>query len=338
MKRILILLTILSVGIYTTGSLHAQVGLKKLGQSTMNFLQVGISPKASSLGEAYTAVGTGVEAIFYNPAALAECDATFNAVFTTTQWIANIQYVAGAIAWNTGNFGTIGLSYFGVDYGDIYATSLLPKAVSDTDPLGYVDNGLMENVGSYALGLTYARLVNSQFLIGGSVRYVTQQLGDSEVVTGSKTNKATKLAFDLGLKYYLGFHDFRFGMSIRNFATAVKYVEITEQLPLVFNVGADIDLMGFINSEMDVKSSITLSTEFSHPNNYTERVSVGLDLCFNNMISLRGGYQSNLDFGGLSAGFGLTQSIAGKAIDISYSFSKYDVFDDVNRISVEISF
>ena len=146
MKRHFILLAILSVGLYIANPVQAQVGLKKLGQSTMNFLQVSVSPKGSSLGEAYTAVGTGAEAVFYNPAALAESDAKFNAVFATTQWIADITHIAGAIAWNMGNVGTVAFSYLGVDYGDIYATSLISESAASTDVLGYVDNGLMENV------------------------------------------------------------------------------------------------------------------------------------------------------------------------------------------------
>jgi len=338
MKRLLILLTILSVGICMTSLLHAQVGLKKLGQSTMNFLQVSLSPKGSSLGDAYTAVGVGAEAIFYNPAALAENDAKFNAVFTTTQWIADITYIAGAIAWNMGSVGTIGFSYLSVDYGDIYATSLLPKATAALDPLGYQDDGMMDNVGSYAIGLTYSRFVSSEFLIGGSIRYVGQQLGESLLATGSKTNKVNKLAFDFGLKYYPGFKSFRFGMSIRNFGTAVKYEEITAQLPLVFALGAAIDVMDFVDPGMSESNSLILATDFSHPNNYTERVSVGLEYCYGNLVSFRGGYQSNLDFGGLSAGFGVTPSFSGKKLEISYSFSKFDVFDRVQRFSLTIGF
>ena len=338
MKRLLIILTILSVGICITSPLHAQIGLKKLGQSTMNFLQVGLSPKGSSLGDAYTAVGTGADAIFYNPAGLAEFDGKFDAVFTTTQWIADITYIAGALAWNMNTYGTIGFSFLSVDYGDIYATSLLPKDVAANDLLGYIDNGKMDNVGAYAIGLTYSRFISNKFLMGGSIRYVGQQLGESVVSSGSKTNEANKLAYDFGLKYYPGFKSARFGVSIRNFATAVKYEEVTAQLPLVFALGVAIDLMDFVDSEMSENNSLILSTDFSHPNNYTERVSVGLDYCFMKLVSLRGGYQSNLDFGGLSAGIGITPTITGKDFEISYSYSQFDIFDNVSRFAVGMTF
>ena len=339
MKRLINLITLISVGILITSPLHAQIEIKKLGQSTMNFLQVSLSPRGAALADAYTAVGTGADAIFYNPAGLAEFDGEFDAVFNMTQWIADITYASGAFAWNMDVYGTVGLSYLVVDYGDIYATTLLSEDAAANDPQGYIDNGMMDNVGAYALGISYSRFISSQFLMGGSVRYVGQQLGESILAAGPKTNEENKLAFDVGLKYYLGFNKARFGVSIRNFATSVKYEEITAQLPLVFVLGVAMDLMDFASEEMSENHSLTLATDFSHPNNYTERVSVGLEYKFRNFISLRGGYQSNLDFGGLSAGFGLsTSSIVGENVEVNYSFSQFDTFDNVNRFSITLTF
>ncbi|MEJ2615881.1 MAG: hypothetical protein P8Z35_13060 [Ignavibacteriaceae bacterium] len=71
--------TIFAVIIFA-GMNFGQVGLNKLAQSTMNFQLVSISPKASAMGDAYYAVGTGAEAIFYNPAGLVEGSRTFNIV------------------------------------------------------------------------------------------------------------------------------------------------------------------------------------------------------------------------------------------------------------------
>ena len=339
MKRYFIIFAILSVGFYLTNPVQAQVGLNKLGQSTMNFLQVSVSPKGSSLGDAYTTIGTGAEAIFYNPAGLAQMKTKFEAIFTTTQWLTDIQYLAGAIAWNMGNVGTVAFSFLGVDYGDIYATKLISYEESSTHQLGYIDNGLMKNVGAYAFGLTYSKSISHKFLMGGSVRFIGQNLGESLTKAGPKKNKAQKLVFDFGLKYYTGFKSFCFGMSIRNFGTAVKYEEITAQLPLVFALGAAIDLMDFVDPDHSEGNTLVLASDFSHPNNYTERVNVGLEYNFMNLFSLRGGYQSNLDFGGFSAGFGLSSPpFSGTKVEFNYSFSKFKTFDNVNRFSFLLSF
>jgi len=53
MKK-LIYLTITCILLLSLSSpINAQVGLKKVAQSTMNFLLVGVAPRASAMGEAY---------------------------------------------------------------------------------------------------------------------------------------------------------------------------------------------------------------------------------------------------------------------------------------------
>ena len=81
----------------------AQVGLKKLGQSTMNFLLVNVSPRAGAMGETFIAVGEGAESIFFNPAGIVETSSQFDLKIAAAQWIADINYMADALVWNAGN-------------------------------------------------------------------------------------------------------------------------------------------------------------------------------------------------------------------------------------------
>jgi hypothetical protein len=316
------------------------VGLKKVGQSTMNFLQVSVVPRAAALGEAYTAIGKGPEALFYNPAGLAEMNGRFGAFVSGTKWIADIQYLGGALAWKFGNIGTVGLSFLTVDYGEMYGTSLISKSAAATNPLGYIDNGVFTNTGAYAFGLGFARAISSLFVIGGDVRYVGHQLGQNITTDTNgqlKDNEAKNLSFDFGVKYNTGFKSFNFGMSIRNFATSIKYEELTAQLPMTFAVGASMDMLDWFMAEHKDHAAL-FSIEFTHPNNYTERLHMGLEYSFLDRLSLRGGYVMNHDIAGLSFGAGFKQSLMGTAMEVSYSYSMMDVFDDVNRLSVGFSF
>ncbi|MBN2103538.1 PorV/PorQ family protein [bacterium] len=316
------------------------VGLKKLGQSTMNFLQVGVIPRASGLGDAYSAVGTGSHSIFYNPAALPEIDGTAEAFVSTTQWIADINYMAGAAALNLKSYGAIGIHFIFVDYGDIIGTRLLPYDQYSVDSKGYEETGMVDNVGAYSVGLSYARRISQKFLMGGTMKYVGQGLGRVVTPDSSKEDFGeNKLAFDMGVKYYTGLKGFRFGMSIRNFATHVKYEEITTQLPLTFAVGAAIDVMEFFRSDESEGDDLLLTAEFIHPNNYTERVLVGLEYSIMNMLAIRGGYISNHDVLGFNAGIGLTPEISGKKIVVDYSYSSsISYFDDISRFSIGFVF
>jgi hypothetical protein len=237
-----------------------------------------------------------------------------------------------------GTYGALGLSFLSVDYGDIIGTSLLFVDEGSTDNLGYRETGMVENVGAYYIGLSYARSVSNVFNMGFTVRYANQQLGRSELTSGVKDNEQGKFVFDLGVKYYTPIESFRFAMSMRNFSTQVKYEEISAYLPMTFAVGAAIDLMTFIDPETDEKDAFLASVEFTHPNNYTERVRLGLEYTLLGMLSLRGGYNTNQDVGSFSLGFGVNGDILNTTGDISYSYSSMDLFDDVHRFSLLFAF
>ncbi|MBD3291157.1 PorV/PorQ family protein, partial [candidate division KSB1 bacterium] len=248
--------------------IHSQVGLSKVAQSTMNFQLVGISPKASAMGDAFMALGKGAESIFFNPAGLAEVSNNFDVKMYATQWIADINYMAGAAVWNANNYGAIGFSFLWVDYGTIYGTSLVPLAEQSLYPRGYIDNGTVSNVGAYSAGISYALAVSTKFLIGGNIRLVGQNLGQNYFPNGEVIdNNATKLVFDAGVKYYTGFKSFRFGMAIRNFSSNLKREEISEQLPLLFTMGAAMDIFDVVAPSYSEDNSLTLAIDFQHPNN-----------------------------------------------------------------------
>lgn len=333
MKSIKLILMIV-IGLAWLSESSAQIGINKLAQSTMNFQLVSISPKASAMGDAFFTVGTGAESVFYNPAGLAETPENFEVAFNYTQWIADINYVGGAVAYNMGNMGAVAVSVLSVDYGDIYGTKLDP---SQSSPTGYIETGMLSNIGAYSIGLSYAKAISDKFSIGGSVRYVAQNLGENMFVDGtSRKNNAAKLAFDAGVKYKTDFKDFSFGMAIRNFSSNIKREAIDEQLPLAFTMGASINLLGFVEGLKDQK--LLLAVDFLHSNSYSERTNIGAEYKFMGMFALRAGYQTNRDIASWSAGAGFNTSLSGYGIEVNYSFSKMDIFDNINRLNVVLAF
>lgn len=335
MKKIKVLLGLFIVLTFVSVS-YSQVGINKLGQSTMNFQLVSISPKASGMGEAFYSVGVGSESIFYNPAGLPLAKQDFDVTLNYTQWIADIDYMGGAIAYNLGNFGAVGFSVLSVDYGTIYATRLDP---SRSSPTGYIDDGLLSNIGAYSLGLSYAKSISDKFSIGGTVRYVAQNLGQNTFVDGTtKDNNASKLVFDAGVLYDTGFKGFKFGMAIRNFSSNIKREAIDEQLPLSFTMGGVVDIWQFISPESTNGEALNIAVDFLHSNSYSERMNIGAEYKFLGMLALRAGYQSNRDVASWSAGAGFITSLSGYDVEVNYSFSKMDIFDNVNRISINFAF
>jgi hypothetical protein len=311
--------------------------IKLTGQSSMTFLQVGVSPKAAALGDAYTAMSQGVESVFFNPAGLSEMNTTYQAFVSSTQWFADIKYLAGAIGYNSGNYGAFAFSFIVVDYGTIKGYALVPEASTGKN---YQPLGNLQNVGAYSFGLTYVKAVSTKFSIGGTVKYVGQNLGQltDANYNAVSDNSAHKFAFDMGIKYFPGIESLRLGMSIRNFSTFVQYQNFESPLPLAFSVGLGMNLMDLFNKDISQDHALVLSSEFVHPNDYTDRVNTGLEYTFMKMVSLRAGYETNHDILSWSGGVGLGTSLGGTRIDIDYSYSHTKYFNGVNRFALNVGF
>lgn len=318
--------------------LFSQTNLNKTAQSTMNFLLVGTSSKACAMGEAFVTIGTGSQSIFYNPAGLALVDNTFDINLNYTQWIADINYISGAVGWDLSEYGVVGVHLLTVDYGNINGTSLVSPAEQNLYPLGYKDNGLVSNVGAYVVGITYSKLVTEEFSLGITMKYAGQNLGRNIYASTTVDNDASIFAFDAGVRYQTDFNGFTFGMFLRNFSTNLKREEIEEQLPLLFSFGASINLLQIIEEKKSDENSIVLEMDFLHQNNYTERINMGLEYKFLKMFSLLAGYQTNRDLASWSAGAGFNSSVSDYDIAVNYSYSSFDIFDSVNRISLNFSF
>ena len=108
---------------------------EKDAQTGFQFISVTSDARASALGEALTASGTGSSALFFNPAGLSHMQGRFDASFSINQWIADIQHNTMGIALRPmrGRFGVLGFSVRSVDYGTLQGTMVWPNSQ------GYVD-------------------------------------------------------------------------------------------------------------------------------------------------------------------------------------------------------
>ena len=96
--------------------------------------------------------------------------------------------------------------------------------------------------------------------------------------------------------------------------------------------------MKVVNSELSADNKILLAADFLHQNNYSERINFGIEYTYMNMFSVRGGYQTNRDLASWSGGVGLNTSLSVYDVSVSYSYSSFEVFNSVNRLSLVFSF
>ena len=324
------ILSLALVAVMATPS-FGQGNIDKVAQTGLQFLKVDMSARSAAMGGAYTMLGNDAGTVFTNPAGLIYMDSQFDFVATRTNWIADISYNAAAVAGNFGNVGTFALSFINSDYGEIAGTQ-----VAATEE-GYRDTGNLD-FGSTAIGLSYARALNNKFTVGGTVKWAQQDLGRSELSSGEVVDNMTSgFAVDFGSIFYPGYiPSLRLGMNIRNFSQQFKYQEEPFDLPLTFRIGVAVDAFDFAGgSELN---SLMVSVDALHPRDYTERVHVGTEYTYNNLLSLRAGYKTNYDQEGLSLGFGINYGIAGMDLKVDYAYSAMNIFSGVNRISVGAAF
>ena len=232
----------------------------------MKFLSIGTDARAVGMAEAMTSLEGNAEAMFYNPASMASVTGFSSLMLGQTQWIADIKHYYGGIAFSPsgGEWGVIGVMVQSVDYGVFEGT------IRANNEKGYLDEsdvpGLDFEPNALMVGLGYARSLSEKFSIGGNVKYVRQSLGDAVSTTNmDKVSNTTNVwAFDFGILYRTGFKSLNFGMTVRNFAREVRYVNEGFQLPLTFKIGLSMTVLDFTELDRDMHSFL-LSVDAIHP-------------------------------------------------------------------------
>lgn len=310
-------------------------GVSKIAQSGMKWLSIPIGARGVALGSAYTAMANDASAVFWNPAGVAFAEGG-HLFLNQNQWIADITVNAGALTWNSGNWGVFGLNFATVDWGVIHGTQ---RANNEA---GFVETGEF-SPDHFAVGLNYARKVSDKFAIGGNVKFLHEDLfGEADVTEGSfdaptgVTANTDLLAFDFGTVYYTGYRDLRIAMSFQNFSKEVVYREEYFSLPLTFRVGMAMGLTNFFAENSP--HNITLAVDAMHPRDFSERMHFGMEYSFHELVFLRGGYKTNYDQEDFTLGAGLQYDSGNLALGIDYSYVAFENFDGVHMFSLDFKF
>lgn len=308
-------------------------GQQKLAQSGMKFLNVGADARSAALGDAVTSLEGSAPSMFSNPASMARITDFATVSLSRTQWIAEITHNYGSVAfapWN-GEYGVIGVFVQAVDYGVIQETIL------DQGTQGFLDLGTFRPTAG-VIGLGYARALNDQFSVGGTLKYARQNLGDATVQLREEKqgNAVGVAAFDLGILYKTGFKSLNFGMSVRNFAREVYFQKEGFQLPLTFKIGISMNVGDLADIDHDTHGLlITLDAE--HPRDYFEQVHVGAEYVFMKILALRVGFVSPADEYNISYGVGLHKAFEGLGFGLDYAYTPFGIFGGVHRFSFDFS-
>ena len=166
-------------------------------------LMIPVGARGAALGGAVVGDATGAEAMFYNPAGLGSLSKT-EALFSHTQYFADMKLNYFAVASKLGDFGALGFSAKVLSVGDVIVTT-------ESAPEG---TGEIAEPTFMVLGLTWARQFTDRVLFGASGSLVSEQIINES---------AAGVAFDFGVQYLTGWRSLKLGMVMKNFGPGMTY-------------------------------------------------------------------------------------------------------------------
>jgi opacity protein-like surface antigen len=315
--------------------IHLSQESAKVGTAGAQFLEIGLSARATGMAEAYVVTVDNSEAIFWNPGALARVEDT-DISASYVRWPVEIVYSGLALAKSIAGIGTFGLHIAGLKTGDMRVRTIY-------HPEG---NGQMFTASQFVGGITYSRFLTDKFSVGLTFKCIQEDFWEY---------RAKNWAFDIGTFYDTGFNSLVLGMSILNFGpemafagTFIDYSDPIEggapgdfeqknfsnyPLPLTFRFG----LAMYVYDREDVKVLTAVDTH--KPNDNKQHVNAGTEITFMDMLMLRAGYRFRYDQGGFCFGAGLNYNLfAGFDIRLDYSYADMGVFNAAHRGTFGVSF
>lgn len=321
-------------------------------------LRLPVGARGSALGNSVVADVTGIEATFWNPAGLGALEHP-QALFTHTNYIADMKLNYAAVAMKLGDFGSLGIHAKVLNLGDVIETT-------EDAPEG---TGVIFSPTFTTLGVSWGRRFTDRVLFGTTINYVNESILHTS---------ARGLALDLGVQYLTGWHGLRFGVAMKNFGPSMHFdgedldanfrppdsdptartrvfrtVSSDFELPSYFSLGATYDV--FAHTE----SKLALMGAFQNNNFVGDSFNGGLEWSYKDVLSVRGSYfgslQSTVDFNTgestskLSGGDDLYNGLAfGAGVKVPFGSSKLgidaawrsvrDFFDDTIEVGARFDF
>lgn len=309
--------------------------VKKLAQTGFKWLSIPVGAQAMGMGAAVTALDGGLTTVFWNPAGMAHIPSS-GITFSNVAWIADINHMAISSGFKVNDRLVLSAQVVSVNYGTLNATI---RANNDN---GYIDIGTFSPTG-VAAGIGLASSISDKFSVGGVFKYCYENLGtaytSADIASGEMDEVEAALgvpAFDIGTLFYPGFGDLRIGMTLTNFSQEKSYITESFPLPLTFKLGAAMDVLDALN--LGSKQQMTMYFDLLHSRDYTERIHLGAEYWFHEIIALRTGYKVNYDDENFTLGVGLKHHLGPLGFQFDYAFNNFIRFNPIHVFTFGLSF
>lgn len=208
------------------------------------YLQLSVHPRATGMGNAFTAVSDDVTGLFYNPGAAAQVQRfSFGGAYRALSLDRSLQQFA--VIFPVRGEAAIGLS------GELASMDGIEGRTRRGEPTGELDN--LDAV----ISITFARRFSEYLSIGGNARYYYKKLaGTSAYSAGFDVGSMIHLARGEALPDDFPADLLRFGLAIRNIAAKYPWntgdywqtqgllgTDVEDKVPLDIVAGASVLLL-----------------------------------------------------------------------------------------------
>jgi len=241
---------------------------RRLGTSGAPELMIAVGPRGSALGQSVASDVHGAEAVYWNPAGLAGLEGT-EALFSHTQYFADMKVNFVAVASHAGNLGTVGFGAKVLSVGDVIVTT-------EQAPEG---TGEIFTPTFSVLGVSWGRAFTDRINFGLTVNYVNEHI---------ETMSATGMALDFGVQYQTGWRGMNLAMTVKNIGNSMSYdgsgLDLSV-LPPGFEPAASNRIVQFTTAAFEMPSYFSLAAGYDA---WSEAA---------NVVQLKASFASN-NFGG----------------------------------------
>ncbi len=317
------------------------LGQTKVGTAAASFLGIGVGPRATGMGGAFTAVAEDASIIYWNPGGISRLEKS-EALFSKADWLVNtnLQLMAAVLKLNPDY--SLGVYFTNLNYGETEITDLEHQH----------GTGQYWSASDIAFGVSLARNLTDRFSFGFTGKYISQHIYNSS---------ATSFGVDLGLLYRTLTDRVKIGMSISNFgadmtidgkdlyrkidldpeaqghneAIVAKLKTDNWPLPLFFRVGTAITV------KQTPYGTLLASVEAFIPSDDTEMLNLGLETNFKDRFYLQTGYKglgNPSGEEGITFGAGTQFYAGGFDIQIQYAVQNFGTFGFIPHLGLVIQF
>ncbi|MBI5210843.1 MAG: PorV/PorQ family protein [Elusimicrobia bacterium] len=271
---------------------------------------MGAGARASGLGEAYTAMAEGADALYWNQAGLSRAEKK-EAGMTHTELPSQTRHDFAGFAYPA-KFGVMGMA----------ATYMSQGSLEGRDPLGRPAGKF--GASDFSMQVSMARKVQFGARLGMGVKYVHSSIAEAS---------ANTFAVDLGGQYDLSMGRLGtpyFGLAVQNLGPGLKYSGVTEDLPLTVAAGLGLRLPMGLGLALDLKR---------RPYSGETMASFGSEFALARGLALRAGYGggSSSRLSG-AAGFATGLGLRAYGYGLDYSIAPFAELGQVHKISLGARF